>query len=278
MQVRELRIPPAPRLALDVSGAGPLVLFVHGIGGNRGNWRAQLPAFADAYTAAAMDVRGYGDSDDWDGPLVYADLAHDIARVMDRFHVQRAHLVGLSMGGRIAMQFTKLYPQRLGSLTLVDTHLSFASLPAPEREQFVRTRREPLLAGKTVADIAPVVAAALAGPFATAAVRRQLEDSIRALRRDSYLKFLEATVESDTIGDLGFIDVPTHFVVGECDTLTPPELARRMAAQVRRDDVEVSVIARAGHLSNLENPDEFNRVVRGFLDRQARLERANLST
>lgn len=91
----DLLVGPAPRLALDVVGTGPLVLFVHGIGGNRTNWRAQLPAFAEAYTATSLDVRGYGASADCDGPRFYEDLGHDIARVLDHFGVRQAHLVGL---------------------------------------------------------------------------------------------------------------------------------------------------------------------------------------
>ena len=154
----DLYVPGSPRLAANVQGSGPLVLFIHGIGGNRTNWQAQLPDFADAYTAAALDVRGYGDSDDWNGPLVYEDLGHDLARVLNHFQARQAHIVGLSMGGRIAMQFAKLYPERVLSLTLVDTHLSFSSLPADQRRAFVEGRSKPLREGKTLKDIAPPVA------------------------------------------------------------------------------------------------------------------------
>lgn len=256
----------APRLAADVAGQGPLILFLHGIGGNRTNWRAQLPAFSDAYTAVALDTRGYGGSDDWDGPLVYEVLGHDIARVLDDFGQREAHLVGLSMGGRIAMQFAKLYPDRVSSLTLVDTHLSFASLPPEQRRQFVESRSRPLREGKTLADIAPAVARNLVGPHATQAMVQQLIESMQALHVDSYLKFLHATVEQDSIGDLDFIRAPTHFVVGEYDTLTPPALTRTMAGQITAAPVEVTVIGNAGHLSNIENPQAFNEAVRRFID------------
>jgi 3-oxoadipate enol-lactonase len=258
-------IGPAPRLAVDVSGSGELLLFLHGIGGNRTNWAAQVPAFDDRFKVVAVDARGYGGSDDWEGPLVFEDLGHDVARVLDHFDAPDAHLVGLSMGGRIAMQFARLYPARVRTLTLVDTHLSFLSLPAEERSRFVRTRRDPLLAGVALRDIAPAVVQGLMGPKATPAMRQQLVESISNLHKDSYLKFLEATVEQDSIGDLGFIEAPTHFVVGEFDTLTPPALTRKMAAQVGARRVEVTVIPDAGHLSNIENPLAFNQAVKKFL-------------
>ena len=63
---------PAPRIALSVHGNGPLVLFLHGIGGNRHHWREQLPIFASRFKAAAWDARGYGDSDDYEGPLQFS--------------------------------------------------------------------------------------------------------------------------------------------------------------------------------------------------------------
>ncbi|MGE3921512.1 MAG: alpha/beta fold hydrolase [Lautropia sp.] len=259
-------IPPVPRLAAEVRGQGPLLVFLHGIGGNRSNWSANIPAFAAAYTTVALDVRGYGDSDDWDGPLHYPDLGHDVARVLDHFGADSAHIVGLSMGGRIAMQFARLHPERVRTLTFVDTHLSFALLPEDQRRAFVASRQAPLLAGKSPRDIAPAVVAGLAGPKATDAMRAQLIESVAALHKDSYLKFLHATIEQDTIGDLDFITAPAHFVVGEFDALTPPELTRRMAGQIRHSQVRVSVLPDAGHLSNIENPQAFNQAVRAFLD------------
>ena len=68
------RVPGPPAIALDRAGRGPLALFMHGIGGNRTNWRAQLPAFAPHFACAAWDARGYGASDDYDGPLAFDEL------------------------------------------------------------------------------------------------------------------------------------------------------------------------------------------------------------
>jgi len=135
-------IGPPPRLAVDRTGEGPLVVFLHGIGGNRTNWRDQVGAFTAHYTAAAWDARGYGASDDYAGPLAFDDFAADLRRVLDHYGVRRAHLVGLSMGGRIAMRFYFLHPPRVATLTLCDTHRGFASLTAEQRTEYVRLRRE----------------------------------------------------------------------------------------------------------------------------------------
>ena len=71
-----------PRIAVDHIGAGPLVVFLHGIGGNRSNWHDQLSEFGRHFHAVAWDARGYGDSDDYDGALDFGDFAIDLARVI----------------------------------------------------------------------------------------------------------------------------------------------------------------------------------------------------
>src|SRR5262245_7941147 len=114
-------IGPAPRIAVEHMGSGPLVVFLHGIGGNRSNWRDQLPVFAERFHAVAWDARGYGDSDDYDGPLSYDDFCCDLVRVLGHFNADRAHLVGLSMCGFIAKDFYGLISTRVGWLVLAYT-------------------------------------------------------------------------------------------------------------------------------------------------------------
>lgn len=262
-------VPGVPRLALDLAGRGPLLLFLHGIGGNRTNWRANLPAFAPHFACAAWDARGYGASDDYDGPLAFDDFIADVLRVLDHFGVRRAHLLGLSMGGRIAMRAALLHPGRIATLTLLDTHEGFESFSPAQRQAFVDSRRAPLLAGRTPRDIAGPVARSLAGPKARPEHVRQLEDSIAALHKDSYIKSLEATVGQVTVGDIGGITAPAHFIVGADDPLTPPSMHHEMAARLR--GAPVSVVPDAGHLSNIENGPAFEAAALPWL-----LERAAL--
>ena len=116
---------PTPRIAVTYAGKGPVLLFLHGIRGNKRNWYAQLEAFSANFTAAAWDARGYGESDDYAGPLQFDDFASDVVRVADHFDAQRIHLAGLSMGGRIARNVALRFPERLHSLTLVATAPGF---------------------------------------------------------------------------------------------------------------------------------------------------------
>jgi 3-oxoadipate enol-lactonase len=256
-------IEPRPRIAVDVQGDGPLLIFLHGIGGNRSNWRDQLPVFAAAFTAIAWDARGYGASDDDEGPLDFADFSADLLRVLDHFRAERAHLCGLSMGGRIAFDFHDRHPERVATLTLCDTQPGFGQMPAEKRREFIRLRQEPLRAGKTPAEMAPAVARTLVGPQASPEVLQRLIDSMAALRPASYLKTIEASFLYERAPDLEAIRVPTHMVVGADDRLTPPELARGMARRI--PGAALTVIPEAGHLVNLEQPQRFNAAVLGFL-------------
>ena len=101
-------VPGTPRIAFDHCGAGPLLIFLHGIGGNRTNWHDQLPVFGQHFHAVSWDARGYGASDDYDGPLHFGEFAKDLGSVIRFFNGKRAHLVGLSMGGLIALDFTEV--------------------------------------------------------------------------------------------------------------------------------------------------------------------------
>jgi 3-oxoadipate enol-lactonase len=263
------RIPGAPRIALRLAGHGPLIVFMHGIGGNATNWDAQLPAFAPHFACAAWDARGYGASDDYDGALAFDDFVNDLLRVLDHLGVGRGHLVGLSMGGRIAMRAALLHPDRIATLTLVDTHEGFEAFTPEQRQAFVDSRRAPLLAGKMPADIAEPVARSLVGPKATPAHFRQLVESIAALHKASYIKSLEATVAQVTLGDIARITAPAHFIVGADDPLTPVAMHHEMAAKLH--GALVSVVPDAGHLSNIENADAFNRAALAWLEPRATL-------
>jgi 3-oxoadipate enol-lactonase len=154
-------VPPAPRIAVDHMGEGKLVICMHGIGGNRTNWHDQLPEFGRHFHAASWDARGYGMSDDYEGPLDFHDFARDLVRVLDHFGARKAHLVGLSMGGLIAMDFNALFPERVATLTICDSLPGFNHISPEQSREFIRLRLEPLLAGKELKDIADGVAQSL---------------------------------------------------------------------------------------------------------------------
>jgi len=249
---------PAPRIALSVHGNGPLVLFLHGIGGHRHHWREQLPVFATRFKAAAWDARGYGDSDDYAGPLDFGLFTQDLLRVLDFFKTQKAHLVGLSMGGRIARNFALRYPERVARLVLANTTPGFDAMSPEAMKKFVEERK----------NRTPESMKALISPHARPGAYDDLLASFRALRQASYVKTLEASVAQDRAAPIEKIRVPTLVVTSDEDKVYPPEVARGMAKRI--PGARLAVISGAGHLSNLEQPGQFNQVVLRFLSAQER--------
>lgn len=258
------RVEPAPRLALEVAGRGPLVLCLHGIGGNRSAWADQLGPLSAEFTVAAWDARGYGDSDDYDGDLEFADFSRDLLRVLAHFGAPSAHLVGQSMGGRIALDFYARHPDRVATLTLVDTSAGSARVAsAAEVEKFLKIRKQPLLEGRTLRDIAPSVAETLVGPGTSIAVRERVIQSLAALHRGSYLKTLDTVTRYTAFPAFESIAVPTLVVVGEHDRIATPDYARDMAARI--PGARFVEIEGASHVSNMDRPEHFNRVLLEFL-------------
>ncbi len=254
---------PAPRISVDTAGEGDLVICLHGIGGNKRNWHCNFPAFARHFRIAAWDARGYGESDDYDGPFDFDLVAADLARVLDSLGAARAHVIGLSMGGRIAMEFARLFPDRLLSLTLCATNSGFDVFTPEERRAFVASRKAPLLAGLEPRDIAfPVARSLISGDSAVAALD-QMVDSIGRLHQDSYIKAIEALVELPPCRSLSGIAVPVHVICGEKDPLTTPDQSRELAEQI--PGAALTFIPLAGHLVNLEQIAAFDRAALGFL-------------
>jgi len=248
---------PAPRLAVSVAGDGPFVLFLHGIRGNRGNWSKQLAAFSGQYRAAAWDARGYGGSDDYAGSLQFDHFSGDVLRVLEHFGAQRAHLVGLSMGGRIARNVALRFPERLKSLTLVSTTPGFDALSPDEVLRFVTERRSPPT---------PEGARKLLGSRAEPGAFEALWQSMSATREEPYRKTLEASVAQDRGAPLEDIRVPTLVVSGDEDSVYPPALAHEVARRI--PGAELVMMQGVGHLVNLEQPQRFNQVVMDFIRKQ----------
>lgn len=252
-----MRVGPAPRIAVSFDGSGPLVLFLHGIGGNRRNWFAQIDTLAaNGFKAAAWDARGYADSDDYGGPLDFREhFVADVLRVADHFGAGKLHLVGLSMGGRIARNVALHSPQRLYSLTLVSASPGFNALSAEGVRRFVAERQ----------NRTPDSIRRLLGSEPRAGAYEELLESIGMIREASYRKTLEASVAQDRDAPIENIRVPACIIAGEEDSVYPPEIARAMAQRI--PGAELVMMPGAGHLPNLEQPERFNEILLAFLGR-----------
>jgi len=239
-----------------VAGRGPLVLFLHGIGGHRHHWSYQIRELSASFRTAAWDARGYGDSDDYDGPLRFLDFVSDAIRVLDHLQAPKAHLVGLSMGGRIAREVALRHPDRLLTLTLANTSPGFGALSPEEVRRFVEERK----------NRTPESMKALLGSKADPGAYDALLKSLKALHRESYLKTLEASVAQDRAAPVEEIRCRTLVMTGSEDKVYPPRIARDMARRIPK--ATLVELEGCGHLSNLEQPRRFNAALLDFLTKE----------
>lgn len=260
-----------PRLALTVtpSEKGPLLLFLHGIGGGRSNWTPQLHVAAPYMRAAALDFRGYGDSALGSAQSTVEDYCADILRVAEALQADRLVLCGLSYGSWIATSFAMRHPERLAGLVLSGGCTGMSEAPAEEREAFRRSRQVPLDAGQTPADFAPAVVNVLAGPDADEDVRERLRASMAAIPAATYRDALNCFTHPPERFDFSRLTMPVLMMTGEHDRLAPPAeirgVAGRIADSAPRASVRFEMVAGAGHVCNVERSDRYNAILAQFL-------------
>jgi len=265
-----------PKLALTVTPQrpGPLVLFLHGIGGARANWLAQLHAVAPTLRAAALDLRGYGESRLGRSQSTVEDYCDDILRVAEALGATRLVLCGLSYGSWIATSFAMRHPDMLAGLVLSGGCTGMSEAGVAEREAFRTAREVPLDAGKTPADFAPAVVDVLAGPHAGELVRQALHTSMAAIPAATYRDALHCFTHPPERLDFSRLTMPVLMMTGRFDRLASPMeirgVANRIAEATPRAFVRFEVIEDAGHVCNVERPGAYNRVLGEFLSEVTR--------
>lgn len=250
-------------VAYEISGYGVPVLWVHGFPLTRNLWRPQVADLADCGRHIVPDLRGFGETDAPTGVYTMDGYAQDLSGLLDALEVRRAVVSGLSMGGYIALSFARLYPDRLLGLILADTRATADSA------EVAQTRRDN--AAKTLREGTKAVVDGMFPKLLAPATLARQPDIVRMVRA-----MLQAARPQGVAGALGGmadradstpylkdIMAPTLIIVGEEDAITPPKDSQQMAQSIPGS--HLVEIAQAGHLSNLEQPDAFNRAVRTFL-------------
>ncbi len=258
-------IAPDRHLEYESAGHGPVVVMLHAFPLCRTMWEPQVAALRSAFRVIAPDFRGFGGSDPFDETPTLELLAADIVRLLDVLKIQETVAVcGLSMGGYVALAMARQFPARLRGLVLADTR-------AEADDEAAKAGREKLIAfaethssGDVIEQLLPKLLApetranrpdvvAFVRSIASAQTSRGIIDALKVLRD-----------RPDATMSLKAVRVPTLVLVGSEDVLTPPALAQTLAAGIAGAKFEK--IAGAGHLSNLEQPGDFNNSLVAFLN------------
>jgi 3-oxoadipate enol-lactonase len=246
-------------LAYERYGSGQPLVLVHAFPFDGRMWRGIAQALGASHRVILPDMRGFGESALGSGDPSIADMADDIAALLDHLSMARATVGGLSMGGYVALAFAARHPSRLERLILADTRATADS----EQAHAGRAGALALVEREGVPALVERQLAVLLSPSASEALRQEVRElgqqsaagvcaAIRALRD-----------RPDRQAELSAIACPTLVIAGKEDKLSPPADMAALARAI--PNARLTEIAGAGHLSNLENPAEFLAAIASFM-------------
>lgn len=243
---------------LDEGPAGtPIILFIHGFPLNKTMWSPQIEELKSTYRVIAYDVRGHGDTEIGTANFSIELFVDDLICFMDSLKIEKVTLCGLSMGGYIALNAALHFPKRFESLVLCDTNC-VADLPevAEKRMNTIENIKKEGL--KKYAD------ESVKNLFAPLSLKMGISEVVSV--RDMVLGTLEPTIfrtlyalanRKETCSRLSEIQLPTLIMVGKEDKITPLASAEQIRKGIT--NATLIVLEGAGHLSNMENPRQFNQ-------------------
>ena len=241
------------------------VIFIHGFPFNKSMWKLQVDVLKKDYYVITYDVRGHGASDVGDGQYTVEYFVDDLIGLLDHIKISRAVVVGLSMGGYIALRAIERNPERIRGIALCDTRSE-----ADNNEGKVKRANQALaVQTKGIKEFADGFVKAVfyektfeTNPQAVEMILQMIERSDPKAVAGTLIALAART---DSTPALYRIAVPTLILVGQHDAITPPSAAHAMKEKI--PNAELHLIPKAGHLSNLEQPEEFNQHLLNFLKR-----------
>ncbi|HJX23323.1 MAG TPA: alpha/beta fold hydrolase [Candidatus Bathyarchaeia archaeon] len=239
------------------------IVFIHGFPFSHEMWNQQIDLLKKDYRVIAYDLRGHGGSGIGDGQYAFEFFVDDLIGLLDHLKIGRAILCGLSIGGYIALRAVERNPERVEGLILCDTQSEADSNEA-------KLRRAASIKAVKTNGVNPYAEGFVKAVFAPQSITAKAEVVYRIkeiIQSNSVLgicaTLLALAGRTDTTASLPSIKVPTLILVGEHDTITPPRASREMHDKIPNS--EFHIISNAAHMSNLENPEQFNEYMLDFL-------------
>lgn len=253
----------------DIGQGTVPVIFLHGFPFDKSMWNEQLEALKSTHRLIAVDIRGFGKSIDEKSALNIELFTEDLILLMEELNIERAIICGLSMGGYIALDAIKRFPERFDALILCDTQCIADSSEA-------KAKRD------TIEEIKNDGSAAFKNKFIksifyseTLKNKLSLVDELRMVVNANSDKVIKAGLlalanRSETCSVLENIKVPTLIICGREDEVTPLAQSESMHKNIEKSTLRI--IEKSGHVSNLERPSEFNKYLNDFLNNLSHLQ------
>jgi 3-oxoadipate enol-lactonase len=240
----------------------PAVLLLHGLGATGDSWQLQIPVLAEnALRAIAPDARGFGQSTYPGGKISAGKMAGDMVALLNRMNIERAYIVGISMGGALALQLALDYPGRVAKLVLVNT---FAHLKPDNASQFFYFwLRQILMHTVGLAKQGEAVTKRVFPHPDQELFRRELYNQIMQADPRAYRAAMSGLARFNVVNRLGEIEIPTLVITGENDTTVAPQRQRFLAESI--PNARQVVIPNAGHAVSVDQAQTFNQALIEFL-------------
>jgi pimeloyl-ACP methyl ester carboxylesterase len=242
-------------------GEGPPLVLLHGFLSDSRCWRRQLEDLSDGFRVLAWDAPGAGSSSDPPDPFTTADWARCLAGLLDLLGIESAHILGLSWGGILAQEFYRSYPDRVRTLILCDTYAGWKG-SLPESACKKRLQRCYLESSLSPEEFVPRWVPEFFTEAASDDLKEEMAEVVSEFHPLGFRLMAKSSADTDTTDLLPDIGVPTLLVWGDGDRRSPMSIAERFRDAI--PDAELVVIANAGHVSNMEQPEKFDARVRRF--------------
>jgi 3-oxoadipate enol-lactonase len=249
------------KVRYKVEGTGPWVALSHSLTCDLRMWDDLAVVLAPTFTVLRYDTRGHGGTTAPEGAYSFAQLTADLTGLLDALNIERTHFLGLSMGGMIGQHFALAAPQRLNKLVIANSTSRIPPEAGPLWDERIAIARAQGCAGVVEGTLARWFTPGFraARPDAVARIATQ----IRSTPTAGYIGCAGAIRALDITAQIGAIRVPTLVIAGADDPGTPPAMSEVIASTI--PGARLEIIASASHLSCIEQPEIFSRLVANFL-------------
>lgn len=247
----------------DLGNSDTPIIFIHGFPFDKSSWQPQMDFLESTHRVISYDIRGYGKSTpgkETPGIRLFAD---DLINFMDQLEITNAIICGLSMGGYIALNAVTRFPEKFKAIILSDTQCIADS---PE----TKVKRQNSISQVTSGGSREFIEGLINNLFCKETLQQNqtLVDKIRTIMLTTNAATITGSLNAlaqreDMCSSLTDIQVPALIICGKEDVLTPPAKSEQL--QINIDNSTLRIIDKAGHLSNLEQPDQFNKHLNEFI-------------